>query len=145
MHRVRSRPDCVQSREKVQDQGRKKLKCSVVWWKPISIWQAMERLDRGKLVLIVSWKSLALLASELNVQVAWPNTIYFSTSICGCYKFCNRLNLDSQQFVLQSCSCDWYLSGIFGLVRTCTIDETDDRKINWSIDDNRCQLIDWYR
>ena len=25
-----------------------------------------------------------------------------------------------------------------------TIDETDDRKINRSIDDNRCQLIDWY-
>ena len=28
------------------------------------------------------------------------------------------------------------------IIRACTIDEIDDRKINRSIDDNRCQLID---
>ena len=37
----------------------------------------------------------SLLASERNVQVGWQNTIYFSISICGCYKFSNRLKLDS--------------------------------------------------
>ena len=29
---------------------------------------------------------------ELYVQVGWPNTMHFSSSICDCYKFSNRLD-----------------------------------------------------
>lgn len=53
-----------------------------------------------------------LLASELNVQVGWPNTIYFSTSICVAISSVTVLTLILSEICIAILQLRLILSGI---------------------------------